>query len=108
MSVQGEAELASPVAVVAAPMPDAGKVLGCPRCYFSKNGCSVCRRPGYTPRGPRGPRNAPAKAKAKAVKQVQLKERGKGAQVTQPKSKAKVSKTPGRGRGRGRTRAQKA
>ena len=89
-------------------MPDAGKVLGCPRCYFSKNGCSVCRRPGYTPRGPRGPKKAAAKAKSKAVKQAQLKGRGRGAQVACPKSKAKLSKPAGRGRGRGRTRAQKA
>ena len=41
------------------PVEPAGKVLGCPRCYFSKNGCSVCRRPGYTPRGLIWPQGCP-------------------------------------------------
>ena len=75
--------------------------LGCPRCYFSKGGCSVCRRPGYKPRGPNIRTTGPkAKAKSKAVHKGLLK-----GQVTAAKAKAKSAakfpKVPGRGRGRG-------
>eukprot|EP00435_Cladocopium_sp_Y103_P013147 s3056_g3.t1 len=64
-----------------------GGSFGCPRCYFSPNGCSTCRRPGYRPRKPKSttPGTArelkpKAKAKAKAA------------------AKSKVYKKPGRGR----------
>ena len=29
------------------------KAYGCARCRFAQTGCSQCKRPGYTPRGPR-------------------------------------------------------
>lgn len=78
--------------------PTPARVLGCPRCYYSKNGCSICRRPGYTPRGPNVRTTGP-KAKANPKQKVKK---------PQAKTKAacKFPKTPGRGRGRGRARAQ--
>lgn len=66
------------------------KQFGCPRCYFGPKGCSACKRPGYTPRGPR----AKAKAKAKA----------KGSSVAaKAKAKAKITKVAGRPKKRGTT-----
>ena len=39
-----------------------GKVYGCARCRFAKLGCTSCRKPGFTPRGPRSkPVKAPKK-----------------------------------------------
>ena len=32
--------------------------LGCPTCRYSSNGCRICRRPGYTPRGPNKKKHA--------------------------------------------------
>ena len=34
-------------------LPKAGRKLGCPTCRFSAKGCHICRKPTYTPRGPR-------------------------------------------------------
>ena len=86
---------------------DPPKILGCPRCYFSKSGCSVCKRPGYKPRGPNIRTTGPkAKAKSKAVHKGSLK-----VKVTAAKAKAKAksaAKFPkvGRGRGRGPAKAR--
>jgi len=81
---EGKAESKQPVVPpeVTGPTVEVEKKLGCPRCYYSPNGCSICRRPGYTPRGPNirttGPKSkAKAKAKASAVKKV-LKGPGRG------------------------------
>ena len=68
------------------------KRFGCPRCYFSPNGCSTCRRPGYKPRNgtvkKSDPRPLQPKAKAKA--------KAKAATVK------KVTKAPGRHKRPGR------
>lgn len=78
----------------------AARVLGCPRCYYSKNGCSICRRPGYTPRGPNVRTTGP-KAKADPKQKVK-----KPQAKTKAAAKSKFPKTPGRGKARGRARAQ--
>lgn len=78
----------------------AARVLGCPRCYYSKNGWSICRRPGYTPRGPNVRTTGP-KAKADPKQKVK-----KPQAKTKAAAKSKFPKTPGRGKARGRARAQ--
>ena len=78
----------------------AARVLGCPRCYYSKKGCSICRRPGYTPRGPNVRTTGP-KAKADPKQKVK-----KPQAKTKAAAKSKFPKTPGRGKARGRARAQ--
>ena len=79
---------------------------GCPRCYFTKTGCSVCKRPGYKPRGPNIRTTGPkAKAKSKAVRNVSLKVPAAKAKA-KAKSAAKFPKVSGRGRGRGPAKAR--
>ena len=41
-----------------------GPVYGCSRCRGSPNGCTQCRKPGYTARGPRGKQLKAAESKA--------------------------------------------
>ena len=99
-AVPEAADVAAPSSE-AAPLPDGlalpdvaeEKTYGCPRCYFSPNGCSTCRRPGYTPRGSRKP-GAKASAKAKATAKAKAK--------SKPVAKHKVKKQPGRPRKPGR------
>lgn len=82
--------------------------LGCPRCYFSKWGCSTCKRPGYKPRGPNIRTTGPkAKAKSKAVHKDSLKLKVTAAKAkAKAKSAAKFPKVTGRGRGRGPAKAR--
>ena len=72
-------------------------VYGWFRCYFTKNGCSTCKRPGYKPRG----RGAGGQAGGRGAGKAGGRGQGAGGGGGRGQGAGGRGKLPGRGRARG-------